>query len=79
MRTGTAPSIPDLLTLEEAAQRIKMSTRHVRRLVAERRIAAHRLGRSVRINPDDLAAYVAAGRVEPITHTTVWNDLRKAS
>jgi excisionase family DNA binding protein len=56
-----------------------MSTRHVRRMVAERRIAAHRFGRSVRLDPADLAAYVASGRVEPITPTTVWNDLRKAS
>jgi excisionase family DNA binding protein len=55
----------ELLTVEEAAERMKMSARHVRRLVQERRIAFHRLGRSVRISPEDIAAYVASTRVEP--------------
>ncbi len=53
-----------------------MSTRYVRRLVSERRIVFYRLGRSVRIDPADLVAFVDAGRVEPMTATTVWNDLR---
>lgn len=66
----------ELLTIEEAARRIKMSTRYVRRLVAERRIAFHRLGRSVRIHPDDLDRHVAGGRVEPITASSVWNHVR---
>jgi excisionase family DNA binding protein len=55
----------DLLTIEEAAERMRMSARHIRRLVQERRIAFHRLGRSVRFAPDDVAAYVASTRVEP--------------
>jgi len=58
--------LDNLLTVEEAAERLKMSARHVRRLVQERRIAFHRLGRSVRIAPDDIAAYVAASRVEAV-------------
>ena len=58
-------NLDELLTVEEAAERMKMSARHVRRLVQERRIAFHRLGRSVRIAPDDIAAYVASTRVEP--------------
>jgi excisionase family DNA binding protein len=36
----------------------------VRRLIAERRIAYTKLGRHVRIDPDDLDAFVSAGRVE---------------
>jgi excisionase family DNA binding protein len=55
----------ELLTIEEAVRRISMSTRHVRRLVAERQIGHHRLGRSIRLRPADLDAYIAAGRVEP--------------
>ena len=48
----------ELLTIEEAASRIGMSVRYVRRAVAERQIAFHRLGRSIRIDPADLAAFV---------------------
>ncbi|MGH3731243.1 MAG: excisionase family DNA-binding protein [Micromonosporaceae bacterium] len=45
----------EVFTVEEAAARIKMSARYVRRLVAERRIAFHKVGRSVRIKGADLA------------------------
>ena len=55
---------PDLLTIEEAA---------------ERRIVFYRLGRSVRIDPADLAAHIHSGRVEPITRETVWRDLRSVA
>lgn len=70
---------PDLLTIEEAAERIRMSSRYVRRLIAERRIVFYRLGRSVRIDPADLAAHIHSGRVEPITRETVWRDLRSVA
>ena len=53
-----------LLTTEEAAERLNITPRHVRRLVFERRIAYRKLGRFVRFHPDDLAEYVAAQRVE---------------
>ncbi len=76
----TAPPAPaELLTIEAAALRMSMSTRYVRRLISERRIVFYRLGRSVRIDPADLAAHVTAGRVEPITRETVWRDLRRAA
>lgn len=66
----------ELLTVEQAADRIRMSARYVRRLIAERRIGFYRLGRSVRIDPAELTAFVTAGRIERISETTVWNDLR---
>ena len=53
-----------LLTVEEAAERLGTSTRFVRRLIFERRIAFVKVGRHVRIAPADLDAYVAAGRVD---------------
>ena len=53
-----------LLTMEEAAERLNTTPRHVRRLVFERRIAYRKVGRFVRFHPDDLAEYVAAHRVE---------------
>ncbi|SHN44088.1 helix-turn-helix domain-containing protein [Cryptosporangium aurantiacum] len=66
----------NLLTIDEAAARINMSPRYVRRLVAERRIPFHKLGRSVRIAESDLVQLVAAGRVEPLTAPAAWHNLR---
>jgi excisionase family DNA binding protein len=53
-----------LLSVEEAAERLGTSVRFLRRLIAERRIAFVRVGRHVRIDPADLEAFIAAGRVE---------------
>ena len=53
-----------LLTVEEAAERLGTSTRFVRRLIFERRIAFVKVGRHVRIASIDLDAYIRAGRVE---------------
>ncbi len=70
---------PELLTVEAAAERISMSPRYVRRLIAERRIVFYRIGRAVRIDPADLAVHVHSGRVEPITRESVWRDLRSVA
>jgi len=53
-----------LFTVEEAAERLGTSTRFVRRLIFERRIAFVKVGRHVRIASTDLDAYIRAGRVE---------------
>ena len=76
---STLASPPELLTIDQAADRISMSARYVRRLIAERRIPFYRLGRAVRIDPADLISHITAGRIEPITETTVWNDLRSVA
>jgi excisionase family DNA binding protein len=52
-----------LLTVEEAAGRLGTSTRFVRRLIFERRIAFVKVGRHVRISPADLDTFIATGRV----------------
>jgi excisionase family DNA binding protein len=53
-----------LLTLEEVAERLNTTRRHVRRLIFERRIAYRKLGRYVRFHPADVEEYIAANRVE---------------
>jgi excisionase family DNA binding protein len=58
------PELDTLLSIEQAAERLGTSKRFVRRLIAERRIAYTKLGRHVRIDPDDLDAFITAGRVE---------------
>ncbi|HEY0694311.1 MAG TPA: helix-turn-helix domain-containing protein [Kribbella sp.] len=54
------------LTVPEAADHLNTSVRFVRRLIAERRIAFHKIGRHVRLAVADLDAFAAAGRVAPI-------------
>ena len=63
---GAESTVDRLLTVAEAAERLNTSQRFVRRLIEERRIAFTRLGRHLRIAEVDLAAFVAAGRVEPL-------------
>ena len=52
------------LRVPEAAEYLNTSERFVRRLISERRIAFHHVGRHVRIAVDDLEAFMQAGRVE---------------
>jgi excisionase family DNA binding protein len=58
-------SLEKLLTVGEAADALNTTPRFVRRLIAERRIRFHHVGRHVRIAQRDLEAFVEAGRVEP--------------
>ncbi|AIJ21807.1 helix-turn-helix domain-containing protein [Amycolatopsis methanolica] len=58
------------LNVEQAAEYLNTSVRFIRRIVAERRIAFHKVGSHVRFKLEDLEAFVQAGRVEPITRTT---------
>ena len=53
-----------LLTPQEAAERLGTSLRFVRRLVFQRRIPYVKVGRHVRIATSDLDAFIAAGRVD---------------
>jgi excisionase family DNA binding protein len=57
------------LTVAETAEYLNTSERFVRRLVAERRIAFHRVGRHLRFAVTDLDAWLVACRVEPLART----------
>lgn len=70
---------PKYLSVLEAAAFLNTSVRFVRRLVAERRIAFHKVGAHVRLALADLEAFVQAGRVEPITVASVYRDLRRSA
>jgi excisionase family DNA binding protein len=61
-----------LLTVEEAAERMRTKPRFIRRLIAERRIAFVKLGRHVRIAEADIAAFIEAGRVDAIDTPETW-------
>lgn len=61
----TVVGVAQLMTVDQAADRLGTSPRFIRRLITERRIAFTRIGRHIRFEHRDLEAYVAAGRVEP--------------
>lgn len=67
------------LTVLEAAAYLNTSERFVRRLVAERRIAFHHVGRHVRFALSDLDAWLLAVRVEPITVVAVRRHLGRVA
>ena len=54
-----------LLTVDQAAERLGTTTRFIRRLRAERRIAVIKLGKHIRIDSNDLDAYITASRQPP--------------
>ncbi len=54
-----------MLTVDQAAERLGTTPRFIRRLRAERRIAVIKLGKHIRIDSNDLDAYITASRQEP--------------
>ena len=64
------------LTVPETAAYLNTSERFVRRLITQRRIAFHHVGKHVRFALSDLDEWLSAGRVESITDTSVSRDLR---
>lgn len=57
-----------LLTVEQAAERLGTTDRFIRRLRTERRIPIVKLGKHIRIDSDDLDAYIHASRQEADPH-----------
>ncbi len=68
-------TVQKYLSVPETAVYLNTSERFVRRLIAERRIAFHHVGRHVRFALSDLDEWLLAGRVEPITTVTVQRHL----
>ncbi len=59
----------DLLTVEEAAQRMGTPPRFVRRLIAERRIRFCHIGRYVRLASEDVDEFIDGGWVEAVSRS----------
>jgi excisionase family DNA binding protein len=64
---GSAAIAEQMLSVETVAERLDTKPRFVRRLIAERRIEYHKLGRHVRISESALAEFIKAGRVAPVS------------
>jgi excisionase family DNA binding protein len=54
-----------LLKPEEAAERLNVSLRFIRRLCHERRLPYTKVGKFVRFDADELEEWITAQRVEP--------------
>jgi excisionase family DNA binding protein len=61
---GEGHVMDSYLTVAETAKYLNTSERFVRRLIAERRIAFHHVGRHVRVALSDVEAWRATQRVE---------------
>jgi excisionase family DNA binding protein len=55
--------LPKLLTMDELAERLGVTHRHVRRLVTERRVPFLRVGRFIRFDPADISKWLDRARV----------------
>ncbi|MGH3674001.1 MAG: helix-turn-helix domain-containing protein [Pseudonocardiaceae bacterium] len=67
------------LSVPETAEYLNTSERFVRRLIAERRIAFHHVGRHVRIGLSDLDTWLADSRVEPITRLGAYQAIQEVA
>ena len=58
-------TIPQLLTIDQPADRLGTTVRHVRRLVADRRMPYIKVGRLVRFDPSAIKAWLDVARRDP--------------
>jgi excisionase family DNA binding protein len=58
-----AAAVPQLLTMDQLAERLGVTCRHVRRLVAERRVPFLRVGRFIRFHPAEVTPWLDSHRV----------------
>ena len=63
-RRADGPSLPRLIDIDGVAELLGVSVRHVRRLVAERRIPFVKWGHLLRFDPNDLAVWIDSIRVD---------------
>jgi excisionase family DNA binding protein len=56
-------TIPQLLTIDQLAERLGITARHVRRLVGERRLPYYKVGRLVRFDPAEISQWLQTRRI----------------
>lgn len=60
---ATSAELPQLLTMDQLAENLGVTPRHVRRLVDERRVPFLRVGRLIRVDPAEIAEWLDSRRV----------------
>lgn len=63
MSKAEVAALPRLLDITQVAGHLGVTTRHVRRLVAERRIPFIKWGHLLRFDPEELVAWLDRARV----------------
>ncbi len=66
MTVNNPSSRPGLIDIKAVAERLGVSVRHVRRLVAERRMPFIKWGHNLRFDPVVIDAWVDDHRIDPI-------------
>lgn len=60
---ASTDTIPHLLTIDQLAEQLGITVRHVRRLIAERRVPYLKVGKLVRFDPAEIAGWLDEARV----------------
>ena len=55
-------TLPQLLTIDQLADRLGVSIRHIRRLIAEKRVPYLKVGHFVRFDPTEIASWLDGAR-----------------
>lgn len=63
--SGRVPDVRRLISIDDLADNLGVSVRHVRRLVSERRIPFHKWGRLLRFDVDEVNRWLDVTRVAP--------------
>lgn len=62
---SSAPPLPRLLDIKDLAEHLGVTPRHIRRLVAERRVPFIKWGHLIRFDPEEVGAWLETARVPP--------------
>jgi excisionase family DNA binding protein len=62
---ATTGTLPQLLTIDQLAERLGVTVRHVRRLVAEKRVPYLKVGKFVRFDPAEVGEWLDGNRFTP--------------
>ena len=60
---STDVKLPSLLTIDQLARHLGTSHRHIRRLIADRRIPYVKVGRLIRFDPTEIADWIDGVRM----------------
>jgi excisionase family DNA binding protein len=71
--------LPTLLDIAAVSERLHVTERHVRRLVAERRIPFVKVGRFVRFDPADVADWIRAALARGLSHPLSMIDVDRSA
>lgn len=55
-------TLPRLLTIDQLADHLGVTVRHIRRLIAERRVPYVKVGRLVRFDPAEISEWLDSSR-----------------